>query len=184
MGGKIVFEGLSKKGDKIIIRYPAKDDASLMCEYINNLSSEKTFVRFQGEKVSLKSETKYLNSQLKRINKNKTVQLFVFHNNKIIGIAAIDMKDKTESHEGVLGLSVSKEFRGEGIGSLLMKLTIEESIKNMSSLKIITLGVFGNNTLAMEMYRKLGFTEYGRLPKGSLHRDEYVDHVYMYKNVR
>ena len=184
MIGKIVFEGLSKKGKQIIIRYPAKDDPQGMCDYINVLSKEKTFVRFQGEEVSLESETKYLNSQLKRINKSQTVQLFVIHNNKIIGICAVDMKDKTESHEGVFGLSVSKEFRGEGIGSLLVKLTINESIKNLSQLKIITLGVFSNNLLAIGMYKKLGFTEYGRLPKGSLRRDQYVDHVYMYKNVR
>lgn len=184
MIGKIVFDGLSKKGSQIIIRYPTKDDVRGMCDYINALSKEKTFVRFQGEEVSVGSETKYLVSQLKRINKRQTVQLFVINNNKIIGIAAVDMEDKTESHEGVFGLSVSKEFRGEGIGLLLMKLTIEESVKNMPQLKIITLGVFSNNALAMEMYKKFGFTEYGRLPKGSLHGGQYVDHAYMYKNVR
>lgn len=94
------------------------------------------------------------------------------------------MKDKTESHEGVFGLSVASEFRGEGIGSLVMKLTLEEALKNMLELKIITLGVFSNNSLAMDIYKKFGFIEYGRLPKGVLHRGQYVDHIYMYKNVR
>lgn len=184
MEGKIVFEGLSKKGSKILIRYPAANDASAMYEYINTLSKEQTFIRFQGEKVSLADEIKYLKSQLKRINKKQTVQLFVVHDNKIIGICAVDMKDKTESHEGRFGLSIGKEFRGEGVGSLLMQLTLEESLKNMSQLKIITLGVFSNNSLAMNMYKKFGFIEYGRLPKGVFHRGQYVDHVYMYKNVK
>lgn len=211
MEGKTVFEGLSKKRSRILIRYPLANDASAMREYINTLSKEQTFIRFQGEKMSLTDEIKYLKSQLKRIkriNKNQTVQLFVIHNNKsstffsrsldphdkprgfkkvldkIIGICAVDMKDKTESHEGVFGLSVASEFRGEGIGSLLMKLTLEEALKKMLELKIITLGVFSNNSLAMDMYKKFGFIEYGRLPKGVFHRGQYVDHVYMYKNVR
>lgn len=184
MEGKIIFDGLSKKGNKILIRYPLANDASAMREYINALSKEQTFIRFQGEKMSLTDEAKYLKAQLKRINKNQTVQLFVINNKKIIGICAVDMKDKTESHEGVFGLSVAKGFRGEGIGSLLMKLTLEESLRNMLELKIITLGVFSNNSLAMDMYIELGFIEYGRLPKGVLHRGQYVDHVYMYKNAR
>jgi RimJ/RimL family protein N-acetyltransferase len=102
----------------------------------------------------------------------------------LIGIAGIDMKDKTESHEGVFGISLAKDYRGEGIGKILMRLVLEEAESNLPPLRIITLGVFSNNSLAMEMYKKFGFKEYGRLPKGVLHRGEYVDHVYMYKSIR
>ena len=184
MEGKIVFEGLSDKGNKILIRYPTKDDGQIFCDYINILSKEKTFVRFQGEEVSLEDETKYLNTQLDRISKKQTVELIVFCNNKLIGISSIDMKDKTESHEGVFGISIAKEYRGEGIGKKFMQLVLGEAEKNMPQLRIVTLGVFGNNPLAKSMYENFGFKEYGRLPKGSLHKGEYVDHIYMYKNVR
>ena len=184
MEGKVVFEGLSDKGNKILIRYPTKDDAQIFCDYINILSKEKTFVRFQGEEVSLEDETKYLNTQLDRISKKQTVELIVFCNNKLIGISSIDMKDKTESHEGVFGISITKEYRGEGIGKKFMQLVLEEAEKNMPQLRIVTLGVFSNNPLAKSMYEKFGFKEHGRLPKGSLHKGEYVDHIYMYKNVR
>jgi|WetSurMetagenome_2_1015567.scaffolds.fasta_scaffold00353_22 ribosomal protein S18 acetylase RimI-like enzyme len=183
MDRKIVFEGLSKKGNKIIIGYPMKNDAQIFCDYINALSKEKTFVRFQGEEIKLEDETKYLNTQLERIIKRQTVELLAFCNNVLIGISSIDMKDKTESHEGVLGISIAKEYRGEGIGKIFMQLIIKEAEKNMPQLRIITLGVFGNNPLAISMYEKLGFKEYGRLPKGSLHKNNYVDHIYMYKNV-
>ncbi len=179
MEGKIVFEG---KG--FIIRYPQADDAQEMCNYINALSKEQTYVRFQGEEVALENETKYLESQLKKISKNRSVELFVVSNNKIIGIAAIDLKDKTESHEGVLGISISKEFRGEGLGKTLMRLIIEEAEKNLPELRIISLGVFGDNTLAQQMYKKFGFNEYGRLPEGSKHKDKFVDHIYMFKKIK
>src|SRR3990167_919713 len=161
MEGKVVFEGLSDKGNKIIIRYPIKDDAEQMRDYLNTLSKEQTFIRFQGEQVTLGHERKYLNRQLKRIIKKTTVELFVFCNNKLIGI------------------SLSKEYRGEGIGKIFMKMVLEEAERHMSQLRIITLGVFGGNELARSMYEKFGFKEYGRLPKGILRKGKYIDHIYM-----
>lgn len=182
--GKVVFEGKSEKGKHILVRYPTRDDASEMCEYINTLSKERTFIRFQGEEVSLERETKFLNSQLQRIAKKESVQLHVFSGGKIIGISEIDMKDKISKHIGEFGISIAKEFRREGIGSLLMKLVIDEAVKNIPQLEIITLGVFSNNPLARDMYKKFGFFEYGSLPDGVKLGDKYVDHIYMYKKVR
>lgn len=184
MGRKIVFEGLSKKGNKIVICCPTREDAQIFCDYINALSKEKTFVRFQGEEIKLEDEIKYLDTQLERIIKKQTVQLLVFCNNKLIGISGIDMKDKTESHEGVFGISIARGYREEGIGEKLMQTVLEEAVRSMPQLRIITLGVFGDNTLAKSIYEKFGFKEYGRLPNGSLHKEQYVDHIYMYKNVR
>lgn len=183
MQGKVVFEGQSEKGKHILIRYPTKDDAKEMCDYINVLSKERTFIRFQGEQVSLEHEKKFLNSQLERIAKNESVQLHVFSGNKIIGISEIDMKDKVEKHVGALGISIAKEFRNEGIGSLLMRLIIDEAIKNILQLKIITLGVFSTNSLAINIYKKFGFVEYGDLPNGVKLGEKFVDKIYMYKEV-
>lgn len=183
MQGNVVFEGKSDKGTDIVIRYPSRDDAKAMCDYINTLSKERTFIRFQGEEVSLERETKFLNSQLQRIAKHESVQLHVFSSGKIIGISEIDMKDKVNGHVGELGISIIKELRGERIGSLLMKLVIDEAIKNIPRLEIITLGVFSNNSLAIEMYKKFGFIEYGNLPNGVKLGDKYVGHIYMYKKI-
>ena len=184
MEEKTVFQGKTKKENEYLIRYPQDGDAPAMCGYINELSKEKTFVRFQGEEVLLEDETKYLNGQLKKIKDKRTVQLLVFSDNRLVGISAVDLKDKTESHEGVFGISLSKDFRGEGIGKTLMRLTIGEAINNLPQLQIITLGIFGNNTLAISMYKNFGFKEYGRLPKGIFYKGKYIDHIYMYKNVK
>lgn len=64
MKERIVFEGQTKDGGKYIIRYPQAGDASAMTKYINALSKEKTFIRFQGEKVTLESEKKYLKRRI------------------------------------------------------------------------------------------------------------------------
>ena len=184
MEGKIVFEGETEKGKHIIIRYPTRNDAKAMWEYINLLSKEQTFITYQGEGISLEEETDYLKKMLEKIEKKKAIQLFVFLDDKLIGISDIEMEVKTSAHEGVLGISIAKEYRGEGIGNTLMESMINEGIKNLPQLRIITLGVFGNNPLAMGMYKKFGLKEFGKLPEGIFYKGQYVDHIYMYKKVR
>ncbi len=184
MEGKVVYQGKTKDGVDFEIRYPKKEDAKALCEYINKISKEKTFIRFQGEELTLEDEVKYINEQLEKIDKHLGVLLLIICQDKVMGCSDLETKDKTESHEGVMGISISKEIRGEGIGKIFMKTVIEEAIKNIPQLKLITLGVFGDNELALNMYPKFGFTEYGRLPGGSFHKGSYVDHIYMYKKVR
>ncbi len=184
MSGKVVFQEKNEDGNEIMIRYPSDVDAQVMFGYINALSKEQTFVRFQGEEQSLEDEAKYLKEQLKRISEKRTVQLLLFLGGKLIGIAGIDLKDKTEKHEGVFGISVRDEYRGIGLGKKLMQATLDEAVTNLPDLRIVTLGVFGGNKLAFEMYEKFGFREYGRLAEGVFRKGEYDDHIYMYKKVK
>lgn len=183
MKEKIIFTG--KFQDKeIIIRYPTEDDLEMMWKYINVISKERTFISFQGEEVSLEEEEKYLNSQLEKIAKNRSVLLLVFCDKKLIGISGIEMGDRIEKHIGVFSISIAKDFRREGVGSKLMRLVIDEAEKNIPQLEIITLGVFSNNDLANEVYKKFGFVEYGSLPNGVKLENGYVDHNYMYKVIK
>lgn len=181
--GKIVYQGKSKSGREIIFRYPVKDDLKAAWEYINTLSREQTFILFQKEEITLEAEKKWLEGELKKIAEGKTVQLFVFIDDQLAGVSGISMKEKSEKHVGVFGISLSKDFRSEGIGKTLMEIVLKEAKENLKDLKIITLGVFGNNPIARSLYEKKGFVEFGNLPKGILHKGEAVDHIYMYKAI-
>lgn len=184
MSNKIVFEGQTKDGRKYVIRYAEIRDVQSMCDYMNILSQEQTFITFQGEILTLEQETKYLDDFIKKMDENLAIKLLAEYDGKIIGITDIKMNDKVASHEGVFGITVAKEFRGKGVGKKLMELVFEEAEKNIPQLRIVTLGVFGDNPLAHGMYKKFGFKKYGRLPEGILHKGKYVDHVYMYKKIR
>lgn len=184
MDGHVVLEGTTKEGKAYVIRSPKEGDAEAMCEYINELSQERTFIRFQGETITLEDEQKYLEELLEKIKNRQTVSLMLVSEDKVLGISAVEMKDRTESHEGVFGISLAKAIRGEGLGKLLMKLTLEEAEKQLPQLRLITLGVFGDNPLAHKMYLNFGFQEYGRLPEGILHNGHYVDHIFLYKKIR
>ncbi|MDP3093782.1 MAG: GNAT family N-acetyltransferase [bacterium] len=184
MPGKTIFTGKTKKNRRITIRYAKKQDARLMLDYINTLSKEKTFIIFQGELISFKDEKKYLDSFFSQMKKNEAVKLLAFHGKELVGVADVRLKDRNTDHIGRFGLTVAKNFRNEGIGKLLMKLTLEEARKNIKKLRIIDLSVFANNTIAQRMYHKrFGFKKYGCLPKGIRHRSKFVDDILMYKEV-
>lgn len=180
---KIVYTGKTKTGKDIVIRYPGIGDEREMWRYINELSKEKTFVRFQGEEISQEEEKDYLTLQLKRIEDKKSVTLLAFWGEELIAISDINMKDKTQKHIGSFGISVAKDFRNEGIGKLLMKKVFEDGKKNISGLKIVILEVYAKNSIAKRIYEGFGFRQYGLLPNGIVRNNTFEDAILMYKNV-
>lgn len=182
--GQVVYTGKTKKGKKILVRYPRKSDTLIILDYINTLSKECTFIRFQGEQLTLKEEKKYLAEFLEKIEKNLAVKLLVFTDNRLIAVSDINPSDKIESHIGSFGITVANEYRNQGIGKLLTKLVLDEAEKNLKDLLIVKLGVFANNPIAKIMYEKFGFVEYGNLPEGVKHKNKYVNHLFMYKKIK
>ena len=180
---KIIYQGKTKNGLDIIIRYPQLGDEQEMCRYINDLSKEKTFVRFQGEEILFKDEINYLKSQLGKIEAKKAITLLVFTGNKLIAISDINMLDKTEKHLGLFAISVAKDFRGEGIGKLLIESVLKEAEKEISDLKIVTLDIYQGNLIAQNLYKESGFIKYGMLPNGVIRNNILEDRILMYKNV-
>lgn len=182
--GKIIFEGKTAKGLDVSLRYPKSGDAPILLDFINKLSREQTYILFQGEQLTLEDEEHYLEGRLAAIEAGTGVQLAAFSNGLLAGNAGIDIRWGTSRHTGELGIAVAQSFRGQRVGELLLNAIINEAITHLPQLKIITLEVFGNNPIAMNLYAKVGFVEFGRLPGGRLHRGQYVDNVYMYKRVR
>ncbi len=179
-----VYQGKTSKGNKIIVRYPTSKDLKPLLNYINTLSKEKTFILFQGERISLKEEREYLETRLKKIKNKEAVMLLAFCKGRLIGNSGIEMKDKAESHVGRFGITVAKGYRGEGIGKLLMELVLKEAKKKIPQLKIITIDVFSNNKIASGLYKKFGFKKFGRLPRGIKHQEKLVNLLSLYKSIR
>ena len=178
--GKVIYEGKTKKGNEILIRYPVESDIESAMNFINTVSNEQTFITFQGQQMTLEEEKKYMLPFLDKIKKGISLKLFVFKENELIGTSDITPQERTSDHVGTFGLIIKKEYRGEGIGKLLMELTLKEA-KRLKNINIIHLGVFGDNELAFNLYKKMGFVVYGSLPKGVKHKDHYDSHIMMYK---
>ena len=184
MEGTIIYQGKTKTGRDLTIRYVHPSYTPLMLEYINTLSKEQTCIIYQGEQLTMQQEEEFVQSQLQAMKDKKGVMLTAFCDGKYAGNSAIGLQSHIESHIGVFGISLGKEYRGDGIGRTLMQHVISEAEKNLPDLRIITLDVFENNPIARQMYTAFGFKEYEKLPGRVLHKGQYVDHIYMYKEVK
>lgn len=183
MEGKIIYDGSYNNND-IVIRYPTIKDISKLMNFINIASKEQTFILPQGEQFTFEEETKYVEDFIKKIEEKRAVKLLAFHKDELIGVADIYLKDKVEKHVGVFGIIIVPAWRRKGVGTLLLKHTLMEAEKHIHGLRIVTLGVFGNNAIAKKLYEKMGFVEYGNLKEGIAHRGEFVDHIYMFKQIQ
>ena len=79
------------------------------------------------------------------------------------GFNAIGSKYKVR-HRAEFGITVSKNYWGQGIGKAIMNACIE-CAKEAGYIQL-ELDVVADNTRAIELYKKLGFIEFGRNPKG------------------
>lgn len=182
--GQPIKHATTKNGMEVFLRYPSMDDVPAMLEFINALSKERTFLHVQGKQFTYNEERDYVAGALRSIQKGDRVQVLAFVDGELAGSTEIT-RDPFDSnrHRGGLGISVAQKFRGQGVGELLMRTVIEEAKARLEGVRLVTLTVFGNNPNAIRLYEKVGFVEYGRLPGGVLHRDQYVDEVYMAKRL-
>ena len=180
---RIIFQGKTGKLDGLVIRYPRIEDLKLMHNYINKLSKERTFIIFQGEEITEKEEKNYIKNYLEKIRKKQALPLICLKENDLISVADIIMKERNQKHVGILGLTVAKKFRRLGVGKLMIGLLLKEAKKNLPDLKIISLNAFGENHIAINLYKKFGFKQYGVLPNGTYFRDKLMDYVEMYREI-
>jgi len=172
------MEFISKKGRKIEIRDIQEKDYVELKNFINSLVMENVFI-LKNVTIDDEGELSYVRKCIDEVKRKERVHLIAVYKNKIIGVAEIKKKRFKEKHVGVLGVSVRKNFRNEGIGKALMKEIIKRS-KGIG-IKLIVLDLFKVNKTAFILYKKLGFKKYGELPKALKHKGKYMSMVLMYK---
>lgn len=181
---KNIDKFITKSGKEIKFRYPTIGDIEQLTNYINTISAERSYLLLQGYQNTIESETKWLQDKLKKINENKCVYLCGFYKNNLVATSEITLGSNAKEHIGNFGICVASDFRGQGLGQKIMELTIKESIKKLPKLKIIDLEVFNKNIIGKNLYKKLGFVQYGLFPKALKRKGKYDDAVLMYKRVK
>ena len=180
-----IYKRKIKDGGILLVCLMRKSDLKDLLKYANELSREKTFVLFQGEKVTLKQERRFVESHIRAMKQKAGISLLVFLDKELVGITEISSKKNSVlRHIGELGISVHRDARGKGIGLLLMRLIIQETKKRLPHIKILILNVFGENVIAQKLYKKVGFHKFGQLPKGVRHHGKFDSLIYMYKQLR
>jgi len=171
-----------KNGEKVYLRPPQLNDLNQVLEFINKLADEDAMIA-SANKYTLEEEEKYLKDLLQKIKSRQMVCLYVFdEKDNFLGSASVEKKKGRSNHIGLFGIALAKKARGQGIGKLLMRQIIALAKKELN-LDQVVLTCFAKNDVAQNLYKALGFQQYGYLPNAYLYKGEYVDQINFYKKI-
>lgn len=118
------------------------------------------------------------------INRNlispNSVEMGAFVGGRLAGSAGFEAVGdrKKDSHRAELGIGLTKEFWGRGIGRGLMEACIDCAKK--AGFTQLELSVVSTNRRAISLYKAVGFEEFGRNPRGFRKKNgEYQELIHM-----
>lgn len=179
--GQIIKNFTSKKGNAVILRAPKTEDVVSITAMINSVIKEDDYILL-NKKQELDSQVDWLGKRIKNNKEGNQVYLVAEVNGKIVGSADVGKGIGRCEHVGGFGIAIMNGFREEGIGTEIMN-TVLDYAKEKMGIKIAKLVVYKNNERARNLYKKLGFIEFGELPKEIKIGDSFVSGVYMYKEL-
>lgn len=168
-----------KDGRQVLIKSAVKEDAALLKAHRESTALETHFMAREAEDGQMSEEKIY--SNLDAIEKSeRDFMINAYLNGKIIGdLGVVCMRDLAKMrHRAYLGMSIRQEYTGQGLGTFMIKMAVEQAKKN--GFEQIELGVYSDNEKARHLYKKAGFEEFGKNPKAFKLKDgTYRDEIIM-----
>lgn len=182
--GQVVAFGHTKSGQELVIRVPKLTDVPVLQKFISAVIREDTYIS-SSRVPSIKEEASFVRSRLQHLRSQDGVYLTAWVGGQLAGVCGIDRRGASTRtcHRGGFGITVAKKFRNQGVGRQIALATLDTARVAVPGLRLIELEVFANNPAAIGLYKKLGFKQYGRLPKGLKYKGKFVDEIFMYKQV-
>lgn len=171
----------TKTGLEVTFKSAVPDDACLIIDYLKQVCGESPFLLSGPEEVNYTEEGE--RAFLKAYEDAPgTLMLNAYVDGKLAGNASFDAVSKASRmrHRASLGVAVFEAYSGMGIGEMLLLILLEEAVR--CGYEIMELDVYAGNTRAIGLYKKLGFTECGRLKNAVKYADgSYMDELKMQK---
>lgn len=164
--------------EKIVIRKANQSDSKALIKYLNIIGGESDFLTFGlGEfGITIEQEEEFIKNTLKKDN-----SLFIIAevNGKVIGNLNFSGGPRQRNaHVGEFGVSVLKEYWGNGIGEELIRYLVNWS-KSSGIIRKINLRVRTDNKAGINLYKKIGFSEEGVLKRDYLINGKFHDSLSM-----
>jgi len=167
------------KGKKVVFRYPKRSDVDDFLRHINSLVEEKAFI-IRQTKVTKNQEKKRLVKALEDMKKGYQIQICIEVDGKFAGSSEVIRRPEVGvNHTAKIAITLSKEFRGLGIGTKLLETM--EGLARKKGIKVLELLCYEHNITALHVYEKAGFTEIGRVPMGLKHYGNHCSRIVMAK---
>ena len=170
---------LLKNGKQLIIRSAEVIDADNFLKLGCSIISEEIYslTHISEFNITIEQEMDWIKSNIE--NPNHLI-LVAELDNQIIGqLNFCNGLKRRIAHAGEFGMGVHKDFRGLGIGGLLLK-TLIDWCKSHPLIEKINLNVHNNNNRAIALYEKQGFLKEGiRVKDLKYSNNEYIDTLIM-----
>lgn len=142
---------------------------------LSTVASERVYI----EMIESPPLEKVISFQRGLIARNGPVY-YAINNDRVVGWCDVfPIENPRQSHRGGLGMGLIPEFRGQGLGSKLLKAVLDHA-KNFG-LEKVELNVYTSNSPAVALYRKFGFEQEGLIKKYRKLDGQYFDCLVMAK---
>lgn len=154
-----------KDGRDCVLRNAGAEDAEEVIRIFDRTHEETDYLLSYPDESTLTKEGE--EEFLKKLTESENaIELFALVDGVPVGLAGfspVGDKEKVR-HRADYGISILKEYWGLGIGRALTNACI--SCAKAAGYEQMELQVVAENKAAIRLYESLGFTEYGRNPKG------------------
>jgi diaminopimelate decarboxylase len=154
---------------------PAKPrDAASFLEMWREVVGEQRYVRSEDAH----RPARFYRRRFKQSWGDDQAQLVAVADRRVVGHVSVQREGHPVArHVATLGIAVSPDRRGGGVGSALLA----EALRWARSVGVekVVLSVYPDNTAAVALYRKFGFVEEGRLARQSRKSYGYEDEILM-----
>ena len=154
-----------RNGTQCCLRSGTEADAQAVIDNFNLTHGETDYLLTYPDEngFNVEQEGKFLKEKAESKNE---VEILAVVNQTVVGTAGVDAvgtKFKLR-HRADFGVSVAEEYWGLGIGGALLDACVE--CARAAGFAQLELDVVADNARAISMYRKAGFVEFGRNPRG------------------
>ncbi len=154
-----------KDGRECILRNGTGNDGAELLNVFVASHGETDYLLTYPEESAFTAEQEGTYLQNKADSENE-IEILAAVDGKIVGTAGIEILGSKEKirRRADFGISVLRAYWGLGIGRALTEACIECAQK--AGYSQLELQAVAENESALSLYRSVGFTEYGRNPKG------------------
>ena len=174
--------------EEIKIRPPQLKDYIAYTQFINSIAQESNPTHtnvIHHHTYTQKDKYKQIKNKISKIKKHKMIVLHAFNSqNRLIAFVELyRSRHPRTSHMAELGIIIHQQYRGLGLGSIMINQIIHQGKQTIPAIKIIHLTTTITNQSAIKLYTKMGFKQYGLLPNAVKYQDQFLDRILMFKNI-
>ena len=156
---------LLKSGVELLVRNAVASDARAVRDIMQRTHAETDYLLSYPDEQSVDDEQE-ARSLAETERSDNEVELVAVVDGRIVGSAGVTVVGgrRKVAHRARFGISMLQEYWGMGIGRALMEASVD--CARRAGYAQLELEVVADNERALSLYRRTGFEEYGRNPRG------------------